>query len=134
MRDVERGCSLVEVLVALGIVAGGVTAVAQLMALGAAVNRAARRTTSAAVLAQQKMEELAPAAATGVEPSPSGTLARNVDGYTDTIEGVFTRRWSIDPLPGDASGAVVLQVVVIDARSPARVATRLVSVRTRQGF
>jgi Tfp pilus assembly protein PilV len=134
MRESERGCSLVEVLVALGIVAGGVAAVAQLMALGAAVNRVARQTTSAVVLAQQKMEELGPAAATGVDPSPPGTLAQNIDGYSDTVAGVFTRRWSIDPMPGNADGAIVLQVAVFDSRNPARATTRLVSVRTRQGF
>jgi Tfp pilus assembly protein PilV len=134
MRNSERGCSLVEVLVALGIVAGGVAAVAQLIALGAGVNRVARQTTRAVVVAQQKMEELAPQAATGVDASPPGTLAQNIDGYSDTVDGRLTRRWSIDPLPGTSGGALVLQVAVFDARNPARATVRLVSVRTRQGF
>ena len=69
-----------------------------------------------------------------MEASPPGTLAQNIDGYADTVDGQFTRRWSIDPLPGSGDGALVLQVAVFDSRNPARATTRLVSVRTPQGF
>jgi hypothetical protein len=124
----------VEVLIAISIVAGSVAAVAQLVALGARANRLARHTTLAVVFAQQKMEELMPDAAAGLTPSPPGALDRDVDGFSDVVDGAFTRRWSVDPLPGGSAGAVVLQVLVADARNPATVRAHLTSTRTRQGF
>jgi len=133
MDDSPRGCSLVEVVIAISIVAGSVAAVAQLVALGARANRLARHTTLAVVFAQQKIEELVPDAA-GLTASPPGALDRDVDGFSDVVDGAFTRRWSIDPLPGGSAGAVVLQVLVVDSRNPATVRAHLTGARTRQGF
>ena len=68
-----------------------------------------------------------PNGGTGLTPSPAGALTDNVDGYVDyidqfgniigggaTIPGrtVYIRRWSVEPLPTTASGALVLQVIV----------------------
>ena len=68
-----------------------------------------------------------PNGGTGLTPSPAGALTGNVDGYVDyidqfgniigggaTIPGrtVYIRRWSVEPLPTTASGALVLQVIV----------------------
>jgi type II secretory pathway pseudopilin PulG len=130
----SRGCSLLEVLVATSIVAVGVAALAQLIAFGARANRFAGYTTRAAVLAQQKMEELVPEAATGLTPSPADALDRDVDGYSDVIDGAFARRWSIQPLPGSPNDTVVLQVLVVNARDPGSVRARIVCTRTRRGF
>ena len=60
-----RGFSLLEVLVATTIVTVGVGALAQLMALAAHATLRARQTTMAAVLAQEKIEELLPDSAHG---------------------------------------------------------------------
>ena len=55
-----RGYSLLEVLIAVTIVAVGVAALAQLVGFAVHANLRARDTTVAAVLAQQKIEELLP--------------------------------------------------------------------------
>ena len=81
-----RGYSLVEVLVAMSLVAVGVAGLAQLVALTAYANLQAAHTTIAAVLAQQKMEELLPAAAGELAPSPADALGRNVEGYADFLD------------------------------------------------
>ena len=141
-----RGYSLVEVLVATSIVAACVAGLTQLMALSADANAQARRTTIAAVLAQQKIEELLPAAAGELVPSPADALARNADGYADFFDraghplgggptppagSAYLRRWSIDPA-GSTGGSWILQVVVTDLRS--RGVARLVAARSLQAF
>src|SRR5471030_3520726 len=100
----QRGCSLLEVLVAMTIVAVGGVALAQLFALSTRANLHARQTTLAALLAQQKMEQLrglawsvdalgqpvsdvasdttvvpeAASGGTGLTPSPAGALGHSV--------------------------------------------------------
>src|SRR5258708_7912984 len=54
----ERGFSLLEVLIATSILVVGVASLAQLFTLSTRTNASARTTTFAAVLAQQKMEQL----------------------------------------------------------------------------
>lgn len=64
---------------------------------------------------------------TGLRASPADALAVNVDGYVDFVgpfgeslgggvdppEGaLYTRRWSIAPLPANPDGTLVLQVFV----------------------
>lgn len=129
-----RGFSLLEVLVATTIVAVGVVALAQLVALGGHLNRRARQTTAAAVLAQQKMEALLAAPAADLAPSPADALARDIDGWFDLHDGGFARRWSIAALPGSANGTVVLQVLVTDARLGGAASVRLVGARLGGAF
>ncbi len=94
----------------------------------------------------------------GLTPSPPDALERNRAGYVDFLDeagrwvaggtepppaAVYVRRWSIQPLPGDAGDTLVLQVLVAPVAA-ARVGggpgrTRvpgdvlLASVRTRKG-
>ena len=108
----SSGFSLVEALVATTIMVVAVAALAQLVAMSTRANASARATTYAAVLAQQKMEQLrglawgfdslglpltdtstdvtvVPERASGgkgLSPSPSGSLTRNVDGYCDFVD------------------------------------------------
>jgi type II secretory pathway pseudopilin PulG len=139
----SAGFSLVETLVAVPLVTIALVTLAQLFALAVESNQRAKRTTLAALLAGQKMEELRSMAA-GFELSPPGALAGNVAGFCEFIDGrgriigagdrpppgtQYTRRWSIEQLSADPDNAVVLQVRVT-ARG-ARAESRLLSVRTR---
>jgi prepilin-type N-terminal cleavage/methylation domain-containing protein len=138
-----RGFSLLEVLVATTIVAVGVAALAQLVALAGHTNLQAKWTTIATVLAQEKIEELLPAAADGLTPSPADALAHNVDGFCDFADSsgrllgpgpatpagsAYLRRWSIDPLPEAHKTTWVLQVLVTDLRN--RIVARLVVAKS----
>ncbi len=158
----SRGFSLLEILVAMTIVVVAVAGLAQSVGVAARANRTARSTTIAVLLASQKMERLRalswsidPAGAAISDPalglSPPGTLATNTAGYCEFLDAagnalsegpspappgtIYTRRWSIDPLPANPYNTLVLQVVV--TRSPAGAApapddVHLASVRTRK--
>ncbi len=89
----------------------GVVALAQLFVLSTQANRGARTATSAAVLAQQKMEQMRSLSwgfdilglpltdttsdiskvptgngGNGLSPSPAGTLQQNITGYVDYLD------------------------------------------------
>jgi prepilin-type N-terminal cleavage/methylation domain-containing protein len=106
------GFSLVEVIVAMAILATSLIAMAQLFAVATKNNVNARATTSTTILANQKLEQLRslswgfdviglpmsdfesdtttlpPSAngGTGLSPSPGNTLSDNVPGYVDFID------------------------------------------------
>jgi len=108
----EGGFSLLETVVATGLIAGALTALGQMFALSVANNIAARSGSYATVLAGQKMEQLrglawgfdtlglptadlttdtaaaleTPGGGTGLSPSPGGTLTSNTAGYVDYID------------------------------------------------
>jgi prepilin-type N-terminal cleavage/methylation domain-containing protein len=128
----DDGFTLLEVIVALGIVVVIVTALAQLVAMSVRANVLARTTTTATILAQQKMEELLSEAAADLEPSPAGALTQNIDGSFDFLArdgrmvgngavpppgSDYVRRWSIEPLMNSARGTLILQVLVTSAAS-----------------
>jgi prepilin-type N-terminal cleavage/methylation domain-containing protein len=106
------GFSLVEVLFALAVLSVALTGLAQLFTVAGRTNARARATTYAAVLAQQKMEQLrglaygfdplgravtdieadvtmqpeSPGGGAGLQPSPPGALAENTVGYVDYLD------------------------------------------------
>ena len=108
----ESGFSLVETLIATGLLAGAVAVLGQMFAISMAGNTSARAATFAAVLAEQKMEQLrgltwgfdiiglpltdttsnialpiqSAAGGPGLSPSPSNSLRANVDGYVDYLD------------------------------------------------
>lgn len=108
----ESGFSLLEVLFATTILIVGVASLANLFAVSTKSNTSARSTTTAALLATQKMEQLRglqwgfdtlglplsdttsdttvvpenPTGGTGLSPSPSGTLGSNTVGYVDYLD------------------------------------------------
>ena len=110
--DDRRGFSLVEVMVAVSLLALAVSAVAQLVLFAAAAQRAASGATLAQTLARTRLEELrglawtsdagivpisdwstdlsvTPPRATGgpgLGVSPAGALLSNVDGYCDFLD------------------------------------------------
>jgi len=108
----ERGFSLVEVLAASVILMTGLIAVAQMFVISTNANMAARRVTSTAVLAQQKIEQLrgltwgyddfglptsdfssniavsppTPGGGVGLQASPGNTLNASTPGYVDYLD------------------------------------------------
>jgi type II secretory pathway pseudopilin PulG len=150
-----EGFSLVEVIVATGLLAAALVTLAELFGQATRSNLDSRMTSIATVLAQSKVEELRVAAAVGV--SPATALDVNTPGFVDyidrfgrTLEGganpppgaLYARRWSVQPLAGNPS-ALVIQVLVtrnlaagVRARgSGARLAgeARLVAMKNADG-
>jgi prepilin-type N-terminal cleavage/methylation domain-containing protein len=108
----NAGFSLLEVLVATALLASALVSLAQLFAMATKSNIGSRNTTYAAVLAQQKLEELRslawgfdqsglpisdittdttqtpedPVGGTGLSPSPQTSLGENMSGWVDYID------------------------------------------------
>ena len=108
----EGGFSLVEVLVAAAVLMTGLIAVAQMFVASTNQNMSARRVTTTAVLAQQKIEQLrgltwgfddfglpisdfstditvtppASSAGVGLQASPANTLTTSTTGYVDYLD------------------------------------------------
>jgi hypothetical protein len=102
----------VETIVATGLLATALVALAQLLAIGTQTNAVARHGTLTTILAQQKMEQLrglawgfdasglpfsdvstntavaaeSPTGGTGLQPSPDDTLRHDTDGYVDYLD------------------------------------------------
>ena len=110
--DAEQGFSLIEAMVAAGLLAASFVALVQLFAIAVRSNVEARSVTYATVLAQQKLEQLQaltwgynaqglpvsdtttdtavnperPAGGTGLSRSPSTSLRENTPGFVDYID------------------------------------------------
>ncbi|MBK5299351.1 MAG: prepilin-type N-terminal cleavage/methylation domain-containing protein [Vicinamibacteria bacterium] len=186
----QAGFSLIEVLAAMVILSVALVSLAQLFAVSTRSNFSSRSNTYAALLAQQKLEQLrgltwgfdilglpvsdytsdtsaseaisgcvasAGGSATGLSPSPWGTLQQNSAGWVDYIDEngcilggggaapartKFIRRWSVEPLPSNPNNTLILQVLVTrranrgaaDAGNVGRMndEARLMSVKTRK--
>lgn len=128
----EAGVTLVEVLLAAGLLASALVSLTALVGLAIDANASSGDLTRAAVLAEARLEALlapqgAPPAADGVQRveylDPAGRLVAAAG------QGVYARRWRISPVPGGPPGASLLVVEV--SRSVAvgqRVAT-IVAIR-----
>jgi len=99
-----RGFSLIEVLVATGILTVGVTALAQLVSIAMRVNASARATTSAVLLAQAKMEQLR-GLAWGVDASgtPVSDFTSDIAAVPNTSNGGV----GLTASPPDALSAMI---------------------------
>jgi len=108
----EAGFSLVETMIATGLLAGAVAFLGQMFAISVASHSSARPGTFAAVLAAQKLEQLrgltwsvgtlgeplsdlstnlalpvqSPAGGRGLSHSPPDSLETNVEGYVDYVD------------------------------------------------
>ncbi|HXW07073.1 MAG TPA: prepilin-type N-terminal cleavage/methylation domain-containing protein [Vicinamibacterales bacterium] len=181
-----HGFSLIEVVISMGLLTVVSLGVAQLFAASTRSNLIARGQTSTTALAEQKLEQLRSLtwgfdldgtglpvsdttsnlavhpptqAGTGLNPSPTDSLDRNIPGFVDFIDAqgewvgtgstppataAFVRRWSIQPLPSNPNNTLILQVLVtplsneqariVSAQPRTRMAgdALLVSVKTRK--
>jgi len=134
----DRGFSLIEVLVAATLMTVAATGLAQLSVVAMRVNDGARSAAVATLLASDKLEQLRGVAWAELGPSPPDALFENTTGYFDAPHPDFIRRWSIESLaPG---GAWLLQVSVIrveagrvhDSSRRRSGEARLADVRTRK--
>jgi len=108
----ENGCSLLEAVLATGLMAGALTSLGQMFAISVANSRSARAGSYATVLAQQKLEQLrgltwsfdslgrpisdtstntaaaieTPTGGTGLSRSPAGTLTSSTSGWVDYVD------------------------------------------------
>jgi len=108
----DSGFSLVEVMIATGLLASALVALAQLFAVATQSNKIAKSGTFTEILAEQKMEQLRALAwgfdplglpvsdtstdtatspekltgGKGLSPSPNNTLQANTDGYVDYLD------------------------------------------------
>jgi type II secretory pathway pseudopilin PulG len=179
----EGGFSLIEVIVASGILATALIALGQLFAIATSSNVSSKSTTFATVLAEQKLEELRALSwgfdtsglpvtdtttdtasatdettgGTGLTPSPDSALQENTDGYVDYVDrfgnklgggttppagSIYTRRWTIEPLPTNPNNTIIIQVLVTRHRDRGAAdegavlrlpeEARLISVKTRK--
>jgi prepilin-type N-terminal cleavage/methylation domain-containing protein len=134
----RRGFTLLEVMAALGLLAGSVLAVAQLVVVASRASHLSRVRAVATNLAERQLEHLqslawgcaADGSSVGdLAMSPPGALQADTAGFVDYLDegGVavgsglspptgarFTRRWSLEPDDGLASPrTIVLRVVVL---------------------
>ncbi len=136
----QRGFSIVEVIVASGLLIAAIASVAQLVVMSARATAVAGARSMAAAIAIDKMEQLRGLAWTvdaagnpvndpALAESPVDALDRDVAGFSDRV-GAFARRWWIRPLPIAPADGLLLQVRVIawDGHD-----VRLATVRARRG-
>ena len=152
-----RGFTLVETLVATGILVTALAGVAQFFVLGSHLTRQAGASGIALVAAQDKLESLRgqaftydpsglEATAAALEPSPQSSLSEDTDPYVDWLDdygqardspddAVLTRRWRITSLGETTPDAIAIEVCVFrmpGARDPKGADACLSTIRTRQ--
>ena len=144
----ERGTTLVEAIIAVGILAGAVVALAGLSALAVRTSALARERSVATLLALQKIESVCRDVA-AVPVSPANAWAVDTPGHMEYLDsqgnllvgrsgGTYVRRWSVTPLPSDAN-LLAVQVDVSPCRTLPRAgrcgdagaSVRLASIRSR---
>ena len=130
----DEGSTLVEALIATLVLTTGLLAMADLVRLATSTNVRARSGTIAGILAGQKLEQLLSLDVddtSGPRESP-WSLQRNTPDFVDHVDGggaivredvqapasaVYTRRWSVERLPGGLGQSVLIQVLVTSVRS-----------------
>lgn len=131
----ERGFSLVESIVAIGVLATALITLAHLMAISVETGALARHLTFTTILAAQKMEQLCAertldGAAGEVEylDSHGRVVCDRAFACAATVH-TYVRRWSIASM-SSTPDAVLIQVSVAHRRTGQR-EVRLMSARAR---
>jgi Tfp pilus assembly protein PilW len=123
--SLDSGFLLLDAIIATGIMAGAVLASARLIADSTSLTAVARQTTTSAVLAAQKLEELR--SRQTLAPGETGDESLDDSGSVlqpgDVGRRVYVRRWSIVPAPR-ANLARVVVTVIPASDGPALAATR----------
>jgi hypothetical protein len=107
----ESGTSLIEVMIAGGLLCGAVVTVAALLTGSASLMTAARHRSYATVLARAKIDDLLAASQMGT-PIVEGADAVDGSGVVAT-DGIYARRWRLLPPPSHGDRLVVLVVEVV---------------------
>lgn len=147
----RRGTTLVEAVIAIGILAGAVVALSALASVATRSAMLARERSTSTMLAFQKMEAVR-GDTTVPSVSPSDAWAIDTAGYLEYLDAygrpaggrsgaAYVRRWSVTPLPS-AGSLLAIQVVVAPCRVPSGAAqcgdsaasVRLASIRTRAAW
>lgn len=133
MRNGIRGFSLIEVLIATTIVVVALAGLAQVFVIASAASHGSKARTVATILALEKLEELL-AFDEGI-----GGGADFIDARGQRLESggsppqgtAYVRRWVVEPVPGSAHDAAVLQVWVTLSTGETET-VRLVGVKPRR--
>jgi len=123
----EDGTTLVEAIVAIGILAGAVVALAGLASVATRISAMARERSLATVLALQKLEALS-RDVSALATSHASAWAADTPGFVEFLDargnivggrggGAYVRRWSVAPLASDAN-LLAIQVLVAACRTP----------------
>jgi prepilin-type N-terminal cleavage/methylation domain-containing protein len=139
----DNGFTLIEVLVAMTLLATASAGVGGLITMAGSSVRAARAHTWATILAGDKLEHMRALSWSQLGRSPGGALQRDVAGYVDYLDAkgqevgsaagaVYTRRWSIQALPADPDNTVLLQVLVMPTVRHGGISVALTSLRSRK--
>jgi prepilin-type N-terminal cleavage/methylation domain-containing protein len=142
----DEGFSILEVVIAVALVATAAAGVMDLVLASLSSIRDAREETTATALAVQKVEQLR-SADVGLPISPADALEVDTPGFVDRVDAfgasagggggppgstIYVRRWSIQSLPSDPTRAQVLRVFVTAVRRAAARASFPVPFRRAQ--
>jgi type II secretory pathway pseudopilin PulG len=153
-----RGFTLLETLIATGLIVAAVAGLAQLFALSVRFTRDAGQFGVALVAAQDQLESLRsrafgydengePLTDPLLQASPAGTLAANVGGHFDWLDergttladsggAAYVRRWRVSEIAADDPATIAIDVCVYHVpgvnSTPAHADACLATVRVRQ--
>jgi type II secretory pathway pseudopilin PulG len=131
----EGGFSLIEVVVAAGLLVGSLAALAFVFVFATRANADAQHATYATVLAMQKIEELrADSAPVQVVDSVDYADMRGavlVD-QSDSPHAVYERRWTVEPLLTVPDAFVIVVTVSLARRHRAQHTTRVRLITLRR--
>lgn len=156
-----RGFTLLETLIATGLIVTAVAGLAQLFALSVRFTRDAGQFGVALVAAQDKLESLRslafgydeggePVTDPGLRASPAHTLAADVERYVDWLDergsvlgaasggagAAYVRRWRVSEIAVDEPDAIAIEVCVYRLpgvnTEPAHADACLATIRVRQ--
>ncbi len=133
----HRGFTLVETVVATGVLVTALAGLAQLFILSTHLTRQAGASGVALAAAQEKLESLrglafsydetgAPITSPALEPSTASSLDQDVEARVDWLDvagesrddaaaAVMVRRWRIATIGGASPDAIVIEVCVFTA-------------------
>ena len=143
----EHGTTLVEAIIAIGLLAGAVVSMAGLASAAVRNSALARERSMATLLALQKLESLGRDAA-ALAPSAADAWSVDTPGHVEYLHeygrplagraGVYVRRWAVAPLPADANLLAIRVDVAVCRPRPGSTHcgdavshARLASVRSR---